>query len=108
VFGISFEELIVLLMLALILFGPEKLPEYAEKLGRLVAKLRQSSQEVTQQFHEAYQSYKPPNPLEEPPARSFCTHCGQRLEQEFAFCPRCGRRQKEESPESDYDSIAGP
>jgi sec-independent protein translocase protein TatA len=97
VFGISFEELIVLLILALILFGPEKLPEYAEKLGRLVAKVRQSSQEVTQQFHEAYHSYTPPNPLQEEAAPSFCTHCGQRLEQEFAFCPKCGRRVKEES-----------
>lgn len=102
-FGISFEELIVLLILALILFGPEKLPEYAEKLGRLVAKVRQSSQEVTQQLHEAYHSYKPPNPVEEsPPARCFCTHCGQRLQQEFTFCPKCGRGLKEES---DYDQI---
>ncbi|MDI6854290.1 MAG: twin-arginine translocase TatA/TatE family subunit [Deltaproteobacteria bacterium] len=104
-FGISFEELIVLLVLALILFGPEKLPEYAEKLGRLVAKLRQTSQEVTQQFHEAYHDYKLPNPLEEPPPRSFCSHCGQRLEQEFAFCPRCGQRLK---AESHYDQPVGP
>jgi sec-independent protein translocase protein TatA len=97
VFGISFEELIVLMILALILFGPEKLPEYAEKLGRVVAKLRQSSQEVTQQFHEAYHSYTPPNPLQESTPQSFCHHCGQRLEQEFTFCPKCGRRLKEES-----------
>jgi Tat protein translocase TatB subunit len=99
VFGISFEELIVLMILALILFGPEKLPEYAEKIGRLVAKVRQSSQEVTQQFHEAYHNYKPPDPyaeLQNSPATSFCTQCGQRLEQEFMFCPKCGQRLKQE------------
>ena len=96
-FGISFEELIVLLILALILFGPEKLPEYAEKIGRLVAKVRQSSQEVTQQFHEAYHNYKPPNPLEQAPAKSFCPHCGQQLEQGFTFCPKCGQRLQEEA-----------
>jgi Tat protein translocase TatB subunit len=99
VFGISFEELIVLMVLALILFGPEKLPEYAEKIGRLVAKVRQSSQEVTQQFHEAYHNYKPPDlheELQKSPATSFCTQCGQRLEQEFMFCPKCGQRLKQE------------
>lgn len=102
-FGISFEELIVLLILALILFGPEKLPEYAEKIGRLVAKIRQSSQEVTQQFHEAYHNYQPPNPIEElpkSPATSFCPHCGQRLDQTFTFCPKCGQRLHEESGHS--------
>jgi Sec-independent protein translocase protein TatA len=99
VFGISFEELIVLMILALILFGPEKLPEYAEKIGRLVAKIRQSSEEVTQQFHAAYHNYKPPDPYHEITKSletSFCPHCGQRLEQEFTFCPKCGQRLKED------------
>jgi Sec-independent protein translocase protein TatA len=94
VFGISFEELIVLMILALILFGPEKLPEYSEKLGRLVAKLRQSSQEVTQQFHEAYHSYTPPNPFEE--SRSTCPKCNHKLEHNFSFCPHCGHMLKEQ------------
>jgi TatA/E family protein of Tat protein translocase len=96
VFGISFEELIVLLVLALILFGPDKLPEYAEKLGRLVATLRQSSQEVTQQFHEAYRNYTPPDPFDE--SISTCPHCQQKLAPTFSFCPRCGQRVKEKSP----------
>ncbi len=89
-FGISFEELLVLMILALILFGPEKLPEYAEKLGRLVAKLRQSSQEVTRHLHEACHTYKPPNPLEDSTVR--CPHCNCRLESHFLFCPHCGHR----------------
>lgn len=94
-FGISFEELLVLMILALILFGPEKLPEYAEKLGRLVARLRQSSQELTQQFQEAYHSYKPANPLEDSTIR--CPQCHIRLERHFLFCPYCGHRLKEEA-----------
>ncbi len=94
-FGISFEELIVLMILALILFGPEKLPEYSEKLGRLVAKLRQSSQEVTQQFHEAYHSYTPPNPLEE--STLTCPQCHQKLERKFSFCPHCGHKLQDDS-----------
>ncbi len=33
--GIDFETLIILAVLAFILFGPEKLPEYAAKAGVL-------------------------------------------------------------------------
>ena len=33
-FGIGFGELIVLLVIALIIFGPEKLPEVAKTLGK--------------------------------------------------------------------------
>jgi|UniRef100_A0A7C3WRM5 hypothetical protein len=94
-FGISFEELLVLMILALILFGPEKLPEYAEKLGRLVAKLRQSSQEVTRQFYEAYHGIKPANPFAEPGER--CPHCNHRLEPHFLFCPYCGSRRSKQT-----------
>ncbi|MBW1991481.1 MAG: twin-arginine translocase TatA/TatE family subunit [Deltaproteobacteria bacterium] len=96
-FGISFEELLVLLVLALILFGPEKLPEFAEKMGRWVAKLRQTSEEVSQHFQQAYHSFKPANPLRESPSYSFCPQCGQKLEPGFVFCPSCGRRLPEDS-----------
>ena len=70
-FGISFEELLVLMVLALILFGPDKLPEYAAKLGRLVSKLRQASSEVTQEIQSSY-LYEPPRSAREKPQESFC------------------------------------
>ncbi len=42
-FGIDFEALVLLGILAFILFGPEKLPEYAGKLGYYIAKLKAAS-----------------------------------------------------------------
>ncbi|OGP70250.1 MAG: hypothetical protein A2Z73_02840 [Deltaproteobacteria bacterium RBG_13_60_28] len=57
-FGISFEQLILLLVLALILFGPEKLPEIAEKIGRWVAKLRQASSEMSQHYQQVLHPHK--------------------------------------------------
>lgn len=39
-FGITSGELLVLLLLALVVIGPERLPRYAEQLGRLVRSLR--------------------------------------------------------------------
>ncbi len=98
---ISFEQLIILLLLALILFGPEKLPEIGEKLGRWMAKLRHASQELTKEYQPFGHPEPPPPAFPPPPApplaapESFCPHCGEKLGQNFAFCPHCGQRVKE-------------
>lgn len=92
--GISFETLIVVLVLAFILFGPEKLPEYAEKLGRLVARLRQASTEMIREYQNPFQSPSPPSPPPSPQLvqERHCPQCGQKLVPEFQFCPKCGGR----------------
>jgi Sec-independent protein translocase protein TatA/RNA polymerase subunit RPABC4/transcription elongation factor Spt4 len=98
-FGINLEELIVLAVLAFILFGPQKLPEYAEKLGRLVAKLRAASTEVTQQFQNPFQYPPEPGLPQQPspnPEHTTCPSCFQTVGREFKFCPGCGRRLEEE------------
>jgi len=91
--GIDLPELLIIAVLALILFGPEKLPEYAAKLGRFVAHLRQASSEMTKPLQQALNP-DAPQPL--PPttpllAKHFCHQCGHTLEPDFIYCPRCGR-----------------
>lgn len=96
-FGISLEELIVLAVLAFILFGPQKLPEYAEKLGRLVAKLRQASAELTREVQNPFQY--PPEPGQSTPrvtGYATCPSCHRATGPDFTFCPDCGHRLKEE------------
>ena len=46
----SFSDTIFLFFLALILFGPKKLPEMARKAGRLMAELRRASNEFRSQI----------------------------------------------------------
>jgi rubrerythrin len=85
------------MILALILFGPEKLPEYAAKLGRLVARLKQASSEVTEQIQTSI--YHPPTAVQrkELLKETFCHRCGHHLEGTFTFCPGCGRRLQEDT-----------
>jgi Tat protein translocase TatB subunit len=45
-FGLGTGELIVVLALALIFIGPEKLPDMATALGKLVRKLRNALDEI--------------------------------------------------------------
>jgi sec-independent protein translocase protein TatA len=70
--GLDIPEILVILVLALILFGPEKLPEYGAKLGRLVARLRQAGAEVTQPLQQALnQELTRPDPAPAPLRRQF-------------------------------------
>jgi len=46
----SFSETIFLFFLALVIFGPKKLPEIARQAGRLLAELRRASNEFKSQI----------------------------------------------------------
>lgn len=52
-FGISFYELIVIFGVALLVFGPEALPDLARKLGKLSAELRRASDGMRREFYNA-------------------------------------------------------
>src|SRR6266849_2834664 len=50
-FGFS-GEIIFIMLLALILFGPRKLPEIARTMGKFMAEFRRASNEFQTQIHE--------------------------------------------------------
>lgn len=51
-FGINGGELVVLVLLAFLVLGPEKLPEYAQQLARLVKELRRMATGAKEQLRE--------------------------------------------------------
>ena len=61
-FGIGMTELLVILVVALIVFGPTRLPELARSLGRAMAEFRRASTDLRQTFNESLQDPKPPGP----------------------------------------------
>lgn len=50
--GINGSELVVLAILAVVILGPEKLPEYAAQLARLVKELRRMATGAKEQLRE--------------------------------------------------------
>lgn len=48
-FGISGSELVVLLVVAAVVLGPERLPQYAQQLARVVRELRRMAQGASEQ-----------------------------------------------------------
>lgn len=51
-FGIGPGELILILIIALIVFGPRKLPEIGATLGKAIREFRQASQELTKEISQ--------------------------------------------------------
>jgi TatA/E family protein of Tat protein translocase len=49
-------ELLLILVLALIIFGPRRLPEIGKSLGRAIREFRQASEELTDQFRDELQA----------------------------------------------------
>lgn len=44
--GIGMQELIIILVIALIVFGPNRLPELARSMGRAFAEFRRASEDI--------------------------------------------------------------
>jgi Tat protein translocase TatB subunit len=49
-FGIGTSELLVIFLLALLLFGPQKLPEIARMVGRATREARRAWEELQRQL----------------------------------------------------------
>lgn len=53
--GVGPAELLVILVLALLVVGPQRLPEFAAQLGRFMRAFRKYSAQVTRDFNDAMQ-----------------------------------------------------
>ena len=78
-FGIGFPELIVILVVALLVFGPAKLPELARSLGRGLAEFRRASSDLRQSLNEAVEEprIQPPEKAPEGSGGTPETRSGQ-------------------------------
>jgi sec-independent protein translocase protein TatA len=55
VFGIGTQELIIILLIALIVFGPKKLPEVGRTIGRSLAEFRRASSDIRDELKRGFE-----------------------------------------------------
>ncbi|HKI57565.1 MAG TPA: twin-arginine translocase TatA/TatE family subunit [Trueperaceae bacterium] len=68
-FGLQPIHIVVIIVLALLIFGPKRLPDFGKNLGRSIREFRQASKEMANDFQEASseQSQEPkPEPANVP------------------------------------------
>jgi Tat protein translocase TatB subunit len=56
IMNFSFSEMFFIVVLALLLFGPRKLPEIARTLGKFMAEFKKASNQFQNQFQEEIRS----------------------------------------------------
>lgn len=52
-FGIGFQEMLIILVVVLIFFGPKRLPDLAKSLGKGIAEFKKASEEVRKGIEDA-------------------------------------------------------
>jgi sec-independent protein translocase protein TatB len=51
-FGVGLPEMAVILLVAVLVFGPDKIPDYARQAGRMVRQLRKLAQAAQQDLRD--------------------------------------------------------
>src|SRR6266852_291771 len=60
-FGLHMPELIIILVVALLIFGPKKLPEMGSSIGKSIKEFRKGMNELSQPKEEKDDEIKVPN-----------------------------------------------
>jgi sec-independent protein translocase protein TatA len=60
--NIGFGELLLIVLVIMIFFGPKKIPDFAKSLGKGIAEFRKAMRDVQSEFTKQDTPQKPPEP----------------------------------------------
>jgi TatA/E family protein of Tat protein translocase len=97
-FGIQPIHILIILIVAILIFGASRLPEIGRGMGRAISEFRKGTKEMTENIvEEAKKSPESAAPSPNPPAPApavargnFCNQCGAPNPPEARFCNNCG------------------
>jgi len=105
-FGIQPIHIVIIILVAFLIFGANKLPEMGRSLGKTITEFRKGTKEAAEGFKEEIQKTTPapaapatpvqttipPTPRPAQPAGNFCIQCGTPNPPEARFCASCGAK----------------
>ncbi len=91
-FGYNITTLVIILVIALLLFGPKRLPELGDSIGRAIKGFKKATEGEPEPLPPTGDSPPPPKGPETAAAAKECPHCHKNLGGDFAFCPHCGQK----------------
>jgi len=87
-FGLGYQELLVILVIVLVLFGAKRLPELARSLG---SSLKEFKQGINEAKDTTAATSKDDGGQASPRAAArACSYCKTELDVGWSHCPRCG------------------
>ncbi len=91
-FGLQPTHLILILVVALLVFGPSRLPEIGRSFGSMLREFQTATKEATQGFTQEIAA----SPVKkEEVATVPCVKCNKPIQPGMKFCPECGAAQAE-------------
>ena len=87
-FGVSIWEILILLLVVLLLFGPRRLPEMGRSLGKGMREFKDSIAGKDDEPAHMAQLNEAEGAAE--PAAGYCSSCGSPLTAGARFCAKCG------------------
>jgi sec-independent protein translocase protein TatA len=112
--GIQPIHIVIIVLVALLIFGPRKLPEMGRSVGKMINEFRNGTRDITDSFRE--KADRPvasqgnaslmetstaipaaSSPIQTPslapaPVGNFCIQCGAVNPSEAHFCNQCGAK----------------
>ena len=85
-FGYNITTLIIILAIALLLFGPRRLPELGDSIGKAIRSFKKAHEDPES---ASTRTEIPPNATATSQTVT-CPQCHKEVGGDFAFCPHCG------------------
>ncbi|HEY7062590.1 MAG TPA: Sec-independent protein translocase protein TatB [Chloroflexota bacterium] len=107
IFGIGLPELMLIMVLALVVIGPERLPEVAAQVGKTVAELKRQANQLTAEFQQSLESAAQERKDQRiattttPLASRYCPQCGTAAPLDARYCASCGASLGERVPDGE-------
>jgi sec-independent protein translocase protein TatA len=92
-FGLQPTHLIIILVVALLIFGPAKLPEIGRAFGKTIREFQSGIKETGQVLQEEVLKSAEPEVPAVP--KVTCKQCEKPIQAGMKFCPECGAVQGE-------------
>ncbi len=99
ILGLGTTELIVILLVVLVIFGPKNLPKLGNALGKTVKNVREGmegdedeDEKSESKKDDAVDVVEDEDDADAPADGQFCPKCGAHNEDDAAFCCKCGHK----------------
>lgn len=87
IFGIGLPEMILIMLVALLIFGPKKLPEIGRSMGKAIKGFQDASREFESEFKREAERLEQPTTAESAPATPSATLSSQSPEAASVAAP---------------------